>query len=319
MFDKLAEELKEARVKNNISLKQLSSKTRIDIKFLEAIEEGNFSFLPELYVQAFLKEFSNVVGLNPDTIVKKYKAAREGLPYEVTADNQVDDISEENGKETKPGKEEYEKPENNATDKKPEETEKFRQVKHSAHQSDTIYSQAPTFDSTTPKRSELLSNNKNGIIIGTIIGSAIILFGLIYLIFFNNGKEIVVPEKPYDEVVNESRQRYEEIPAKTADSLQNSPVTSDSLNLLIHTTDTSWVKLTLDNTKEEEFILFPNSQKLIKAADNFMITFGRSSAIKLSLNNKPLNFDPGAKTVTHVKINSKGLEFLKGPAQAGKE
>ena len=148
------------------------------------------------YENFFIRVPSQLSAEHHRDIVKKYKAAREGLPYEVTADNQVDDISEENGKETKPGKEEYEKPENNATDKKPEETEKFRQVKHSAHQSDTIYSQAPTFDSTTPKRSELLSNNKNGIIIGTIIGSAIILFGLIYLIFFNNQRRFLKFVKP---------------------------------------------------------------------------------------------------------------------------
>ena len=319
MFDKLAEELKEARVKNNISFKQLASKTHIDLKFLEAMEEGNFSFLPELYVLAFIKEYANVVGLNPETIVKKYKSAREGLLYEETVDNQASNISEENEEEIKSGNEVSENPENKPADKKLDKTEKFREIKHSAHQSDTVYSQLPKFDSTTPKRSELLPDNKNSIILGAVIGSAIILFGLIYLIFFNNGKEIVVPEKPYDEVVNESRQRYEGVPAKAADSLLNNPVASDSLNLLIQTTDTSWVRLILDNTKEEEFILFPNSQKLIKTANNFKITFGRSSAIKLSLNNHPLNFDPKSKTVSHVMINAKGLEFLKNPPQAGQE
>ncbi len=82
MFDKLAEELKEARVRNNLTLKQLSTKTRIDIKFLEAMEEGNLSFLPELYVKAFIKEYASVVGLNVEVTLKKYDAAKEGLPYE---------------------------------------------------------------------------------------------------------------------------------------------------------------------------------------------------------------------------------------------
>ena len=56
MFDKLSEELKAARIRSGLSLQLLAAKTRIDLKFLENIEDGNFSFLPELYVKAFLKE-----------------------------------------------------------------------------------------------------------------------------------------------------------------------------------------------------------------------------------------------------------------------
>ena len=48
MLDKYAEELREAREKKGITLQQMAAKTRIDIKFLEAIDNGNFSFLPEL-------------------------------------------------------------------------------------------------------------------------------------------------------------------------------------------------------------------------------------------------------------------------------
>lgn len=315
MFDKLAEELKEARIKNNLTIKQLSAKTRIDLKFLEAMEEGNFSFLPDLYVKAFVKEYASFTGLNPEIILKKYEAAIEGQPYEDISEEQLSNDTEvqkdESGSEEKTsGKKEGDTGENE---------EKSREVKHSAHQSKAIYSQPPAFDSTAPKRSDLLPPNKNSIIIGAIVGSLIILFGIIYLVFFNKSNEIVVSEKPYDEVVTESKARYEEVPGNKADSLQGNTVSADSLNLLIQTTDTSWVKLILDNTTEEEFILFPNSQKSIKAANNFKITFGRSSAIKLQLNNKPLDFNPGSRVVSHVMINSKGLEYLKIPPQAGQE
>ena len=327
MFDQLAEELREARIKNNLTLKQLSTRTRIDLKFLEAMEEGNLSFLPDLYVKAFVKEYANVVGLDPDKMLKKYEAAKEGLPYEEPSENQ--------GQAGPEGNREEVSSENSADQKSPEKTdqtqaekpgvgdeqrEKFREVKHSAHQSNAVYSKPPaTFDSTKPKRSELTPGNKNTIMMGISIGGAIILIGLIYLLFFNESNEIVVPEKPYDEVVTESRQRYEETPVQPADSLKNTAVTGDSLHLLIQASDTSWIKLILDNTKEEEFILFPNSQKSLKAANDFKITFGRSSAIKLQLNNKPLEFKPASKSVSHVKISSSGLEYLHNPPQAGQE
>jgi transcriptional regulator with XRE-family HTH domain/archaellum component FlaF (FlaF/FlaG flagellin family) len=319
MFDKLAEELKEARIKNNLTLKQLAAKTRIDLKFLEAMEEGNFSFLPELYVKAFVKEYANVTGLDPEITLKKYEAAKEGLPYQETSGGQSENHSETDAEEenTKDGT--TEKAEDKAKDdSREEQAPKFREVKHSAHQSGAIYSKPPVFDSTPPKRADQ-PQNKNNIIIGAAVGALIILFGIIYLLFFNNSDEIVVPEKPYDEVVTESRQRYEEVPSSTADSSVKNGMTVDSLNLTIQTTDTSWVRVILDNTREEEFIMFPNSQKSIKAEDSYKITFGRSSAIRLQLNNRPLSFNPGSRNVTYVKIDSKGLEFLKKPPETGQE
>lgn len=318
MFDKLAEELKEARIKNNLTLKQLASKTRIDLKFLEAMEEGNFTFLPELYVKAFVKEYANVAGLDPEITLKKYEAAKEGLPFEEMSEGEGSEASEGHDETVNNEEEITEKAADKPDENIPEKTPKFREVKHSAHQSDTIYSKPPVYDSTVSPRSEM-PRNKNNIYIGAGVGTVIILFGLIYLIFFNRNSEIIVPEKPYDEVVTESRQRYEEVPSHTADSVNNIAASTDSLNLTIHTTDTSWVRIILDNAKEEEFIMFPNSQKTIKTANNYMITFGRSPAIKLQLNNKPLPFDPGSRNVTYVKIDAKGLEFLKKPPQAGQE
>ncbi len=319
MFDKLAEELKEVRIKNNLTLEQLSTRTRIDLKFLEAMEEGNFSFLPELYVKAFIKEYASVVGLNPEIIIKKYDAAREGLPYEEPVEEQLSNEITNPEDEAKFKEKPPEKPEEKSDDKTTEQTAKFREVKHSANQSNAVYSQPPVFNSTSPQRSELSQGNKNTLIFGAGIAGIIILAGLVYILFFSRSSEIVVPEKPYDEVVTESRHRYEETPVNKSDSLKNNSVSTDSLNLVIQTTDTSWVKLILDNTKEEEFILFPNSQKSLKAAGNFKITFGRSSAIKLQLNNKPLPFNPKSKAVSHIKIDSNGIEYLENPPQAGQE
>jgi cytoskeletal protein RodZ len=312
MFDKLAEELKNARIINNLTIKQLASRIRIDIKFLEAMEEGNFSFLPEIYVKAFIKEYANVVGLDIDIMLKKYEAAKEGLPFEEITENKDADELE---KETVNSDEEE-----NFEEKSKEKTEQLREVKHSAHQSDAVYSQpVAVFDSTFRNRNDSKTGNRSSYIIGALIGGVIIVFGLIYLIFLKGGNEIVVSEKPYDEVIAESQQRYEEKPDMLADSLQNRPAASDSLSLLIQTTDTSWVRIISDNSKEEEFILFPNSQKSFKAADNFNITFGRSSAIKLRLNDKPLPFDPRSKTVSYVMIDSAGLTYLHKPPAKGDE
>ncbi len=42
MFEKLANELKEARENTGLTLQQLSAKSRIDLKYLEALEIRKF-------------------------------------------------------------------------------------------------------------------------------------------------------------------------------------------------------------------------------------------------------------------------------------
>ena len=71
MFDELANELKTAREKNTMTLAQVANKSKIDIKFLEAMEQGDFAFLPDLYVRAFIKNFAKTVGLDENKILQK--------------------------------------------------------------------------------------------------------------------------------------------------------------------------------------------------------------------------------------------------------
>jgi len=77
-FYQIAEEFKQARLKSELTLKQIASRTRIEIKYLYAIEEGNFSYLPDVYINAFIKEFASEIGLSPKLMSEKFKAAKEG-------------------------------------------------------------------------------------------------------------------------------------------------------------------------------------------------------------------------------------------------
>src|SRR5574338_990229 len=82
MLDKFADELRAQREKSGLSLQQMAAKTRIDLKFLEAIDQGNFSFLPDINVKAFVKQYAKTIGLDEDITLKKYEAAKDGLEYD---------------------------------------------------------------------------------------------------------------------------------------------------------------------------------------------------------------------------------------------
>lgn len=67
--------LKEAREEKNISLDSLQETTKIQKRYLEAIERGDFHILPgKFYARAFIKEYANAVGLDPTELINAHSA-----------------------------------------------------------------------------------------------------------------------------------------------------------------------------------------------------------------------------------------------------
>jgi len=69
------QELRRAREHSNITLQDISEQTLINIRFLEAIEQGNIPILPQAYVRAFIREYAAVIGLDPTETMKRYDLA----------------------------------------------------------------------------------------------------------------------------------------------------------------------------------------------------------------------------------------------------
>jgi len=291
MLEKFAEELKTARQNSQITLQQIAGKTRIDLKFLEYIEKGNFTFLPELYIKAFITEYARIVGLDEKLTIEKYEAAKQGKPYEKkeTTGNKSDDkIEAEQYDENIKGI-----PASGVSNIKPNLN--FRR------QGSLI--------------NEIFSGmNKNMKIIITISAGIVLLFVVIYFTFLNNNSQIIVSEKPYEQVLKENKQRFEK--EKAVEYKKPSGVNQvDSLSLLMHASDTSWVKIIMDGKHIEEFTLYPNTRKKLKALTGFIMTIGNSGAMSFSLNKKPLNFKGKNKRVEYISIDSTGLKYLNSPPQ----
>jgi transcriptional regulator with XRE-family HTH domain len=73
-------ELRKEREARQISLQDIFAATRINIRFLEAIEEGRFDVLPTAYIRAFVREYAVTVGLNPDELLAKLDASSRPAP-----------------------------------------------------------------------------------------------------------------------------------------------------------------------------------------------------------------------------------------------
>jgi cytoskeletal protein RodZ len=70
----LGQLLRNARIERKISLDDLQEATKIRKRYLEAIEEGNYKVLPgSFYVRAFIKSYAEMVGLDPNEVLKLYE------------------------------------------------------------------------------------------------------------------------------------------------------------------------------------------------------------------------------------------------------
>ncbi|MEC3841187.1 helix-turn-helix domain-containing protein [Bacillus amyloliquefaciens] len=70
----LAIRLKEAREEKGMSLDELQAATKIQKRYLTALEEGSYDVIPgNFYVRAFIKQYAEAVGLDSDQLFEEYK------------------------------------------------------------------------------------------------------------------------------------------------------------------------------------------------------------------------------------------------------
>jgi len=283
MLDRFAEYLRKARLKKGASLQQIAAKSRIDIKFLEAIDNGNFGFLPDLYVKAFLKQYAKAIDLDEQETIKNYEDALQGKFFESDEpksllEQKVDIIS----------------PHLQIESEKP----------------------TPIYDgSETPQKSPVKSGDLNKTIrISIYISGTILAALIIFYVFFNRSSTIVVKEPPYEKVLEETKDRYQikGDSVEVASALEN----TDSLALQFvnaDSVDSAWVMVIYDDQNKEDFLLYPKISKTVYAHDNFKFTLGNSGVIVLRLDNEPLEFEGKRGSVRHYEVTREGIQRLNSP------
>ncbi|KYG34994.1 helix-turn-helix domain-containing protein [Alkalihalobacillus trypoxylicola] len=73
-MSELGQHLKAVREEKGITLEDLQTQTKIQKRYLVAIEEGNFSTLPGIfYARAFIKSYAESIGLDPEELFDQYE------------------------------------------------------------------------------------------------------------------------------------------------------------------------------------------------------------------------------------------------------
>ncbi|MFG6148846.1 helix-turn-helix domain-containing protein [Halobacillus sp. B23F22_1] len=67
--------LKEAREEKGLTLEEVQRTTKIQKRYLQAIEKNEFDVLPgKFYTRAFIREYASAVGLDPEQVMEEHKS-----------------------------------------------------------------------------------------------------------------------------------------------------------------------------------------------------------------------------------------------------
>lgn len=95
----LGNRLKEARLAKDMSLDDLQKVTKIQKRYLMGIEEGDYSMMPgKFYIRAFIKQYAEAVGIEPEEIFEQYKndipaALNDDIPEKLSRVQSRKDLS----------------------------------------------------------------------------------------------------------------------------------------------------------------------------------------------------------------------------------
>lgn len=276
---KFAKELKSSREAKEISLNYIASRTKIDIRFLQAIEEGNFDLLPEIYIRAFIREYAQFSDIDAKETLKKFDLAKRGLlednssqesePNESPAGDQktIDHV------ETKPAQKIIEETEPDS--KEPEANQVSQEISINKFALKNIY---------------------------VISFSAFVILILIaYFIFFNGPSKEIIAEIPDQNSIGNSSERFElEEPSPVKDYIPE----DDSLRLELTGLGRVWVKVQSDSRIIFQGFLSENQNTAYKAMNEFRVSVGNAGLLSMNLNGKQLQI-PGVRgEIRNYIINS---------------
>lgn len=255
---KIADELRNAREEKDISLQQIASKTKIDIKFLHAIDNANFDILPDLYMKAFIKEYAQYVDADFQSILQKFDNAKLGKPEQEILAEQTIATPE-------------------AVSSGPEKEKKFDST-------ETTQQPNPLLEALNSRKL-----NVNYVYAGII---AVLLLILIYVVFIKGSSPDIIQESSYQQITNQDKPRFE-VENENANNIKNaqqpsSSNSSDSLRLSVQTLGRVWVKVSSDGKFISQQVYQPDSKLSFAATKNFSVTVGNAGAVKLFFNNKPI-------------------------------
>jgi len=297
----LSADLRRAREARHLTLSDVAESTLINIRFLEAIESGDYSVMPETYMRAFIREYAVTVGLDPVDMMRRYdqlKNDRPGAPEKlasVPSPEKRSPISE-------PAKNDH----GSAPEKRAPASAPQKQTPAPEKRAVVLAPEKQTSAPTPPKQpppvrtpprpqaspqrppsTEASEPINPGTAKLAIVAMVIFVVVIVVWNLTREGTSEVTREIPFQDVV---KQHEGSRGVAAADSIKKpiSAQKADSLTLSARALDTVWVQIVIDNLAPKDYIFSPNRRISWKASKRFSLTVGNAGAVEFTLNTKLL-------------------------------
>ncbi|MBN1300969.1 MAG: DUF4115 domain-containing protein [Melioribacteraceae bacterium] len=282
---KFSGELKKAREGLNLTIQIMHQRTRIDAKFLKAIEDGNFDVIDQVYLRAFIKGYAKCVGLDEHKTIKKYDLAKAGKLIE-----------------DEPGNVERQ------TNESEPDSDQSVEKKKVVFTSENVA--APVYEPNENKKI-----NPKLIVISV---SALIILVLAYFLFIHDSSTQIIKESIKQNGENVRTDRFEIMLDDTSQAPQME-TTIERMRLDINASDRTWVRILSDQRDQTEFTLLKDESKTIYADSVFNLLIGNAGGITLELNGKKINPIGKSGEIKNIKIDSSGVQYLRIEANSSNE
>ncbi|MBK7185214.1 MAG: DUF4115 domain-containing protein [Ignavibacteria bacterium] len=128
---------------------------------------------------------------------------------------------------------------------------------------------------------------------GALIVVVLLGFGLWWFLFRDSGPDNDIPTTDVVDVTS---------------SADQSIADTDSLILTAIASDTAWISITMDGTRNQQAVLLPEGEYRWSAMEKFVVSLGNAGAIQFFRNGRPLPaFGRSGEAVREIRISRKDV------------
>jgi cytoskeleton protein RodZ len=294
MVENFGSYLKHERELRGVPLEEISGTTKINIRFLKALEENQFDKLPgEVFIKGYIRSYANIIGSDVEEVLNIYKEYI-GNNIENSSEDSVTTSNTSTSAKTYLGfaliglivlvlffgirfliSSENNLPVINVVQDKKQSSEPSAElpIKIIEEKTPLITENKPIKESdvTAPEQSQIVTTELNSSEKNPKLETQV-----------NN---LALTEK------------------------ENPTALEKPLKLTIKTKNNSWFNMTIDDFREEDFILHADGEKSYWANNVFRVTIGNKQGTEIILNGKKLVIPESKKNVVkNFIINSKLIE-----------
>lgn len=325
-MEDLGKKIQSARLKKGLSIQEVSDKTKIRPHVITAIENNDFSVMPNVYIKSFIKTLYSFLGIKEEITSEKLEMGKENakqaddsfainpiktnktdsldIPKEpkisVPKVESIDDTKStpKDIEKTHPLKEEFRK-----KDAKKSEKQKINTKKKPAKviSFETENTQESVYTEIFKRNNIEKSFRPNVIKIILISFVALVILAAIYFLFLD---DLIFHKEKNNEISQTAEDSAVVISADNKDLFSTFiPQSSDSVVLRAKAIDTAWLNIEIDGKTNEQTLMKPGMERRWSAKEYFVITQGNAGSIEYTRNNQLLQpFGAKGTVVRNIKI-----------------